>query len=722
MNITDVDDKIIQAARQQHFLAQYIEKHPQPDQGVIDDARQAYTQYIEKNLPLLPRETATEQYEAHANAQYGHVLAGKSLANDSTKPGDDEAKIKMHLTTAKSAAGALNAHSETVDAQKFYEAVTGVMLPRLDALHKTEIDSSDHSVFNALAKRYEDRFFEDMRNLNVMEPDHVTRVTEYGQQIVDFVEKIQSKGFAYHNQGSVYYDTAKWESSGGTYARLEPWSRNDARLQAEGEGALAAAGSASFGRPASDFALWKKSKPGEPGWPSPWGIGRPGWHIECSAMASDVLGEQMDIHSGGIDLAFPHHDNELAQSEAYWSHSDRCHNKQWVNYFLHMGHLGIAGAKMSKSLKNYTTIRQALQNDGWTSRSLRIAFLLGSWNDKMEITQDHISAGKAWEERLDNLFLKVLDAKRRPLDDAGSATADDALRNELQQAQSDFDAALCDSFDTPSAMRAVSVLLTAYNAKDQQEVVSDETTSLIAQWLKTVIQVFGLDAKANTSQVGWSGVDIAAAAHTYVYPLSTVRDEVRRQAKIGTVDDPVKMSGVDTSMLSKATEDSHARPYQAAWTHFVTELGSLRSMSAPAQQYLALCDRLRDEVLWDLSIYLEDRPPRPDGMLRPAMVRPLNDAMRQERQDRERFQAMKLEKQAAAKAKAEKDEAERLEKGRQSHVEMFRTSEFSDWDADGIPLKNADGSEINKSKSKTLRKTWERQKKLHEAYLAAQKK
>lgn len=100
----------------------------------------------------------------------------------------------------------------------------------------------------------------------------------------------------------------------------------------------------------ADFALWKASKPGEPAWPSPWGPGRPGWHLECSVMASAVLGDKLDIHSGGVDLAFPHHDNEMAQSEAHHGHGP------WVNYFLHTGHLHIEGLKMSKSLKNFITI------------------------------------------------------------------------------------------------------------------------------------------------------------------------------------------------------------------------------------------------------------------------------------------------------------------------------------------------------------------------------
>jgi cysteinyl-tRNA synthetase len=173
-------------------------------------------------------------------------------------------------------------------------------------------------------------------------------------------------GYAYEAEGSVYFDTAAFDGKNNhVYARLEPWSKGNKELieEAEGErcmsfpilprltrslGALTT--STGSRKPASDFALWKASKPGEPSWPSPWGEGRPGWHIECSVMASAVLGAEMDIHSGGVDLAFPHHDNELAQSEAY----HECPG--WVNYFLHTGHLHIEGLKMSKSLKNFITI------------------------------------------------------------------------------------------------------------------------------------------------------------------------------------------------------------------------------------------------------------------------------------------------------------------------------------------------------------------------------
>ena len=169
-----------------------------------------------------------------------------------------------------------------------------------------------------------------MVRLRVRNPDTITRVTEYVPEIVDFVRGIIANGFAYEAEGSVYFNTLGFDNSEGHhYAKLEPWNAGNRELLEGGEGQwtnllfceatlsiyLGALSSKTGRRSAADFALWKASKPGEPSWPSPWGPGRPGWHIECSVMASAIFGDNMDIHSGGIDLAFPHHDNELAQSE-----------------------------------------------------------------------------------------------------------------------------------------------------------------------------------------------------------------------------------------------------------------------------------------------------------------------------------------------------------------------------------------------------------------------
>jgi cysteinyl-tRNA synthetase len=357
-------------------------------------ASKAFREYLKKNLPLLDPELAPEQVEDTVRSKYGVVLDGGVLEGDG-KPGDREAKIKMHVKTVSSAAKAIS----NPPSEDFYQATQDVLLPYLDSLHGSSIDASDHSIFTKLTRKYEERFFRDVRDLNVLDPDTLTRVTEYGEYIAEFVDKIVKNKFAYQtSDGSIYFDIQAFEKDSNHYARLEPWNRNDKSLQADGEGALSQ--KTTEKRSDADFALWKASKPGEPAWPSVWGNGRPGWHIECSAMASDTLGETLDIHSGGIDLAFPHHDNEIAQSEAYWNEHG-AEKKQWVNYFLHMGHLSIQGSKMSKSLKNFTTIREALERGDWTPRSLRVVFLLGGWKEGIEITDDLVKAGSAWEDKLD---------------------------------------------------------------------------------------------------------------------------------------------------------------------------------------------------------------------------------------------------------------------------------------------------------------------------------
>lgn len=208
---------------------------------------------------------------------------------------------------------------------------------------------TEPKVFRDLAAYWESSFFEDMRRLHVERPTTLTRVSEYIPEIVSFVERIIGNGFAYaegaEGKRNVWFDTRAFDGARSqrtsqassaepnsapangvqknaegewnhSYAKLAPWSKGNRELLEEGEGSLSTSAAVTGGkRTPSDFALWKSSKAGEPAWPSPWGPGRPGWHIECSVMASEVLGSRMDMHSGGVDLMFPHHDNEIAQSE-----------------------------------------------------------------------------------------------------------------------------------------------------------------------------------------------------------------------------------------------------------------------------------------------------------------------------------------------------------------------------------------------------------------------
>ena len=381
-NVTDVDDKIILRARQRHLLNAYKARRLQGLPEEDDVLTKSLHAYVKKHLPKVPEDSHKRKYLDFY-------------------PDESDPKTLMHLRTASKAAEALEKqkHPSLPAVSEMHPDLEDVVRPYLDTHQSADFDAKDQSIFTSLTKEYEDRFTEDMRALNVLDPDEVTRVTEYITQIVEFTEKVLLNGFAYKtSDGSIYFDITAFEADQNHYARLKPENRNDTKLLAEGEGDLTK--SPSEKRSTADFALWKASKSGEPSWPSPWGNGRPGWHIECSAMASDTLGKQIDIHTGGVDLAFPHHDNELAQSEAYWLDKGQEHDHQWINYFLHMGHLSISGAKMSKSLKNFTTIREALEKETWTSRSLRIVLLLGHWRDGIEITDELVKAGSAWEDKV----------------------------------------------------------------------------------------------------------------------------------------------------------------------------------------------------------------------------------------------------------------------------------------------------------------------------------
>jgi cysteinyl-tRNA synthetase len=379
-----------------------------------------------------------------------------------------------------------------------------------------------------------------------------------------------------------------------------------------------------------------------------------------------------------------------------------------VNYFLHMGHLSISGSKMSKSLKNFTTIREALGRGDWNARSLRIIFLLGGWHDGIEITDDMRKGGASWESYVTNFFYKVRDLEVHP-NISSTAAEDEKVLKAFEAAKEKVHNALADSFDTPTAMRAISSLITDYNSAGKTG-LSDSVSFDVARYITRMVRIFGLDGSADPYDggIGWFGIDIPSEAKEFVYAVSRDRDEVRQHAIAGDLTE--KLEDILAQHKPAQKQDAAAIPYAEVLSTFQQNLRDLAAKNAPTKDFLALCDQLRDTHLWDLGIYLEDRENAP------AMVRPVDAELQAARSQKEAIAKAKAE----AKAKREAEEAEKKAKlAEQAKIDprdMFRTEEYSAWDEEGLPTKDAKGEEVTKGKNKKLRKEWEKQKKLFEEH------
>ncbi|MDI9619444.1 MAG: cysteine--tRNA ligase [Candidatus Nezhaarchaeota archaeon] len=233
--------------------------------------------------------------------------------------------------------------------------------------------------WRTIAEKYTRDYMEMLDKLHI-EVDFHPKATLHVKEMVDFISKLVEAGFAYESNGSVYFDVDKFLNYGGLSKKVkgEEWSQEEAFLQEK--------------RRPYDFALWKRAKPGEPYWESPWGFGRPGWHIECSVMSSYYLGATIDIHGGGADLIFPHHENEIAQSEARYG------IRPWVKYWLHAGYLMIRGEKMSKSLGNIVSLKEVFDN--YRPGALRLMLSLTHYRSTIDFSFDLLERYEKVYERV----------------------------------------------------------------------------------------------------------------------------------------------------------------------------------------------------------------------------------------------------------------------------------------------------------------------------------
>ena len=521
--------------------------------------------------------------------------------------------------------------------------------------------------FSEFSRHFETEFFDDMKRLNVELPDVITRVSEFVPEIVTFIEKIIGNGYAYEANGSVYFNVAKYnDGEKHKYAKLEPTSAMDSEKLLEGEGVLTTDLETSEKQNKFDFALWKKSKEGEPSWDSPWGKGRPGWHIECSCMAAEYFKEwPIDIHSGGIDLRFPHHDNEIAQSEAYYE----C--DQWINYFLHTGHLHIMGKKMSKSLKNFITIKHILTE--YSARQVRMLFLLHSWDSVMNYTTEKSMPEAVEKERQFSQFFKDVKAILRQVNvrdtDQKWAQRDYELNEVYTRAQRVVHERLADNFDTSEAIKVLSELVTTTNGYLQQDkkLIKLPLVRQISKYVLKILKVFGVYDDdvfpAQDSQLEEGAGSYEDIIAPLMNALSKFRDTVKTQADLGP------------------------------------------------KELFRLCDELRDDVLPHLSIRLEDRAKGQDAIWKYED----KAVLLKERADK----ILEKERKEEEKRKRKEEETRKKSTPPTEWFKVMRAAEFSKYDGEtGIPTHDAKDKEISESIRNKLKKEWNKQKEVYEKYLA----
>jgi len=358
-----------------------------------------------------------------------------------------------------------------------------------------------------LAEEYMREFDQHLRDLNVLPATINPRATQEIPQIIQMVQGLIDKGYAYAApNGDVYFRVRRDEDYGKLSGRRLEDMRAGARIEvgAQKEDPM-------------DFALWKAAKPGEPAWDSPWGPGRPGWHIECSAMNLAHLGEQIDIHGGGNDLVFPHHENEIAQSESYTG-------KPFARYWVHNGMLQLSGEKMSKSLGNLVTIEEFLAEHD--ADVLRMMILNSSYRNPLTFNQDVIVQAEKALERLRSALRPALPQAR---DASGPAV--EALRKQIGATREGFEAAMDDDFNTAGALGHLFDLVRAVN-QARAAGVSDAILAEARQALAELTGVLGLRLEAAPRSEG-------QAAAPFIDLLVDIRTELRRQ-KLWSFSDSIR--------------------------------------------------------------------------------------------------------------------------------------------------------------------------------------
>lgn len=326
-----------------------------------------------------------------------------------------------------------------------------------------KVANKENKDMKEISEKFTKIFFRDLNALKIKSADVYPKVTETIEEIIDMINTLQEKGHAYEKDGSVYYKISSFADY-GKFARIKlDDAKTGTRIDTD-----------KYDKDSPmDFALWKKVKPGEPSWDSPWGKGRPGWHIECSAMSCKHLGEQIDIHGGARDLIFPHHQNEIAQSEGSTG------KKPFVRYWLHTGFLNVNGEKMSKSLGNYIEVPDLIKD--YDINAIRFFMLSTHYSSPIDFSKKSMEFAKNSLQRIQNFIFSLNNI---------DGLENEKISQKLEDAKERFMQAMDDDINTPRAFAVLFDLIKKINPLIKENKISSQNAKTVLEFFKEINSIF----------------------------------------------------------------------------------------------------------------------------------------------------------------------------------------------------------------------------------------